>query len=77
MPIPDTGDDMRTVRLNLHAAAAAKALLAAPQFAVQKCLVYFQPGRQTGEKRDQGLAVRFPRSEVTKHGSGIVSDEWI
>ena len=54
-------------RLDLHASAAAIALLASPEFAVEKRLVDFQSGGQAGEKGDKGFAVRFSGSEVAQH----------
>ena len=58
---------VRLVGFDLHSPAASKALLAAPEFAVDKCLVYCQPRRQPGKKRNQGLAVGLSGSEVAKH----------
>ena len=63
------------VGFDLHPPAATEALLPAPQFTVQERLVNFQSGGQSGKKGDQRLAMRLPRSEVTKHCFGIVSDE--
>ncbi len=37
---------VRPVGFDLHAPPAAKALLPAPEFAVHKCLIHCQPGRQ-------------------------------
>src|SRR5258708_5998568 len=40
------GQKVRPVGFDLHAPPAAKALLPAPEFAVHKCLIHCQPGRQ-------------------------------
>ena len=45
--VANAGEDVGRVALDLHAPAAAIALLAAPEFAVQKSLVYFESGRQS------------------------------
>ena len=44
------------------------------QLAIQECLVDFESGRQTREKRHQSLAVRLARSEITQHRLWIVPD---
>ena len=58
---------MRPVGFDLHAPAAPKALLAPPKFAIHKCLIHRQPGRQPGKERNQRLAVGFSGSEVAQH----------
>ncbi len=58
---------VRPVGFDLHAPAAAKALLAAPEFAIHKCLIDRQSGGQPGKKRNQGLAVGFSGGEVAQH----------
>jgi hypothetical protein len=58
---------MRPIGFDLHAPAASKALLAAPEFAIHERLVDRQPGRQPGKERYQGLAVGFSGSEVAQH----------
>src|SRR3984893_201236 len=74
--LTDAGKDMSGVSLDLHAAAAAIALLAAPQFAVDERLIDFQSGGQAGKEGDQSLAVRFSGSEITQHKRPIVPDGW-
>ncbi len=59
--------EVRPVGFDLHAPAASKALLAAPEFAVHKCLVNHESGRQPGKERHQGLAVGFSGSKVAQH----------
>ena len=49
--------DVGLVGLNLHAAAAAVALLAPPQLAVHEIQIDGHAGRQPGDQRDQRLAV--------------------
>src|SRR5260370_28314414 len=67
---------MSGVSLDLHAAAATIALLAAPEFAVEERLIDFQSGGQAGKEGDQSLAVRFSGSEITQHKRSIVPDGW-
>ena len=65
---------MGGVALDLHAAAAAVALLATPEFAVEESLIDFQSGGQAGKEGDQSFAVGFSRSEVVEHKRSIVPD---
>ena len=74
MPMTNAREDVSRVALNLHAPAAAIALLPAPEFAVEKCLVYFEPGGQAREESDQSFAVRFSGSEVAQHKCSILPD---
>src|SRR6185437_1451365 len=64
-----TGDDMGFVSLDLHATAAAKALLATPKFTVEKFLVNAQTCGNAGKKSHKALSVRFSGSKVAQHGS--------
>ena len=68
------GKNVGGVALDLHAAAAAVALLAAPEFAVEEGLIDFQSGGQAGKESDQGFAVRFSGSEIAQHKRSIVTD---
>ena len=52
-----TGENVGGVALDFHAASAAVALLAAPEFAVDEGLVYFQTCGQAGEKGDESFAM--------------------
>jgi hypothetical protein len=65
---------VRFIGLDLHAPAAAVALLAPPQFAVHKLLVHAQARGQTREKRHQRLAVRFPGRVVAEHKRTILTE---
>jgi hypothetical protein len=58
---------MSAVGFDLHAATAPKALLAAPEFAVNEFLVNLQTSRQAGKKGYEGFAMRFSGSEITQH----------
>ena len=49
--MPDSREHVRRVALDLHTAAAAVALLPAPEFTIDKCLVHFQPGRHSATRR--------------------------
>ncbi len=53
----DTRNDARLICFNLHAAAAAEALLAAPQLMVDKVNRDRNTGGQAGESGYQALAV--------------------
>ena len=61
-------------RLDLHASAAAVALLTTPEFAVDEGLVDFQSGGHAGKKGDEGFAVGFSGGEVAQHKWSIVPD---
>src|ERR1700758_2099140 len=71
----NTGEDMSPVGFDLHAPAAAVALLSAPKVAVNKSLVHGQACGQPGEECDQGFAVGFSGSEVAQHKQLILTDE--
>ncbi len=68
------GKNVGGVALDLHAAAAAVALLAAPEFPVEEGLVDFQSGGHAGKEGDQSFAVGLSRGEVTQHKRSIVPD---
>jgi hypothetical protein len=55
--MPDAGDDLDLIGLDLHASAAAKALLAAPEFTVGFSDRDGDTGGQAGQGGDQTLAV--------------------
>ena len=59
------------VGLDLHAAAAAVALLAAPQFAVDGGERDGHAGGQSGEGGNQAFAVRFAGGFKSQHGQEI------
>ena len=58
-PVPEPGVDLDLVGLDLLARAAAVALLAPAQVAVDRRLVEHEPGRETADDRDQRRAVRL------------------
>ena len=60
-PVPYSGEDVGSIGLDAHAAAAAISLLASPQFPIDECLIDFESGREPLHQRDQGLAVRLTR----------------
>src|SRR5579862_8302029 len=66
-PVAHAREDMGGIPLNLHATAATVSLLAAPEFAVDECLVDLESGRHAGEEGYQGFAVGFPCCEVAQH----------
>jgi hypothetical protein len=57
--VPDARDDLSRIGLDLHSAAAAEALLAAPKFAVDACQVNRNPSGQTGQRGHEALAMRL------------------
>jgi hypothetical protein len=57
MGMADARYDLGTVHLDLHAAAAAIALLAAPKLAVDGFERYGYAGGEPGERRHQTLSV--------------------
>jgi hypothetical protein len=50
-------EDVSRVALNLHASAAAIALLPAPELTVEEGLVHFEPRGHPREESDQSFAV--------------------
>src|SRR5580704_11737761 len=72
--VSDAGEDVSRITLNLHAAAAAIALLPPPEFTVEICLVDFQPCGQAREESDQSFAVGFSGGEVAQHKCSILPD---
>ena len=59
------------VALNLHPAAAAIALLAAPEFAVDKGEVDGKARREAGEIGDERLPMGLTRRGKSKHNKGL------
>jgi hypothetical protein len=72
--LTDARKDVGGVALDLHAPAAAVALLATPKFAVEEGLVNLQSGGHAGKESDQGFAVGLSRCEVAQHKFSIVPD---
>ena len=60
---------MGGVALDAHAAAAAVALLAAPQLAVDELLIHRHTGGKTADQGDETLAVAFTCCRKSKHPS--------
>ena len=58
-PVPQAGEHLDLVRLDLLARAAAVALLAPPQVGVDRVPVEDEPGRQAADDRDERRAVRL------------------
>ena len=59
LAVAHAGKHVCLVGFNLHAAAAAIALLPAPQFAVHEFQIDGHAGRQPGDKRDKCFSVRL------------------
>ncbi len=68
--VADAGDNFDAVRFDLHAAAAAVALLAAPQFAIDGVERDGNTGGKSGQGGDQALSMRFTGCFEAKHGLG-------
>ncbi len=73
-PLTDAGKNVGGIALDLHAAAAAIALLATPEFTIEEGLVNFQSGGHAGKEGDQSFAVGLSRCEVAQHKFSIVPD---
>jgi hypothetical protein len=74
------GKNVGCVALNFHTPAAAIALLAAPEFTVEKHLFHLQTRRHAREKGNQSFAVRLSSRKITQHKCSILPDavplEW-
>src|SRR5215471_429560 len=68
------GENVRGVALDLHAPAAAVALLPAPELMIDKGLVNLQAGGHAGKKGEEGLAMRLSRCEIAQHKFSIVPE---
>src|SRR5271168_4345542 len=62
-------ENMDFVGFDLHAAAAAVALLAAPEFTIDEVEVDCEAGGQAGNERDESFAVRLSGGFETDHNS--------
>ena len=65
--MPHAGEELRRVSLNLHAAAAAIATLAALKLAIHIVKIDPQARRQSLKDRHQSLAMRLTGGLETKH----------
>src|SRR5271170_314359 len=72
LAVAHAGEDVDLVGLDLHAAAAAVALLAAPELAVDEVDIDSEAGGQARDERDEGFAVRLSGGFKTDHDSLIV-----
>jgi hypothetical protein len=61
------GYKLCAVSLDLHAAAAAEALLAAPELAIDGVYGYGYSSRQADQRCDEAFAVRLAGGLETKH----------
>ena len=59
--LANAGDDRHAIGLDLHAAAAAKALLPAPEFVIDRVERDGYTGRESRQGRDETLAVGLAR----------------
>ena len=66
--VSDAADDVGVIGLDFHAAAAAVALLAAPQFAVDGRHGDGDSSGQPSQSGDKALPVRFSCGFKAKHG---------
>src|SRR5258708_10458783 len=65
LAVADAAEDVRGVLLDAHAAAAAVALLATPELAVDELLIDRHTGRHATYKGDETLAVALSRCRKT------------
>ena len=71
--VAHTGEHMRLIGFDLHAAAAAVALLPAPQLAVHKFKIDRDAGGKPRNQSNQSLAVGFPCGGEADHIDFIVN----
>ena len=57
LAMANSGEDVRPILFNMHAAATAEALLPPPQLPVDEVHIDVQARRQSGNKGDKALAV--------------------
>jgi hypothetical protein len=69
--VAHSGKDVRSITLDLHAAASAVALLPTPEFAIEEGLIDLQSGWHAGKKGNESLPVRFSGREIAEHCSGL------
>ena len=72
---PHAGQDLRTVALDLHPAAAAIAALAALELSVERVDVEREARRQAVHGDDERLAVRLTSGEKSEHLRSILYEE--
>src|SRR5205085_1580137 len=66
--VPQTGEHLYLVRLDLLPRRASVPLLAAPQIGVDRGLLQHEPGRQPGDDRNEGGTVRLAGGcELERH----------
>ena len=75
LAVAHAAEHVGLVGFNLHAAAAAIALLAPPQIAVDEVKINGHTGRQSGDQRNQRLPMRLPGRRKTNHSSLIVTEK--
>src|SRR5579864_1900312 len=68
-------ENVRLVRLDLHAPAATITLLPSPKVAIEKFLIHGQTRRQTRQEGNQGFTMGLPGCEVAQHKPMILTDE--
>ena len=73
LAVADAGDDGGAVGLDLHASAAAEALLPAPEFVIDRVESDGYAGRESRQGRDETLAVGLPRRFKAKHLGELLS----
>ena len=74
LAVADAARGVDLVGLDLHAAAAAVALLSAPELAIDEVDVDGDTGGQAGDERDESFAVRFSGGFETNHDLMIIRD---
>ena len=71
MGVANAGDNISAIVFDLHASAAAIALLAAPKFVIYDVERDRHSGGKTGESGHQALAMRLPGGFKSQHLPGI------
>ena len=70
--VAHAAEDVGGVALDLHAAAAAIALLAAPEFAIDEGEIDRHPGRHARKQSHQSLAVGFAGCREAQHRGMVI-----
>ena len=71
LAVPDSGEDVRRVALDAHAAAAAVAALTAPELAADVLLIDRHAGWKTADQGDETLAVALTCCGKSKHRAAL------
>src|ERR1700722_18985329 len=73
LAVAHAGEDVSLVGLNLNPAAAAIALLGTPKLGIYEVEANGRAGGNSGDQRDESLAVGFTGSREANHTDSIVN----